>query len=122
MAEWRNDKETDQAFSRFGRLSKRFRNRAACLQVEQKISRRRAICANRSNSSFVALGLRKHCGGMAQAALHSGHSFPSSAIPKARPPKRKCTWSLQFVTATSVTPNSKQSMTRTNTYLASSYV
>ncbi len=50
------------------------------------------------------------------------HSFPSSAIPKARPPKRKCTWSLQFVTATSVTPNSKQSMTRTNTYLASSYV
>ncbi len=64
--------ETDQAFSGSGCLSKCARSRAPCLRVEQEISRRGAICANRSNSSFVALSLRKHCGGVAQAALHRG--------------------------------------------------
>src|SRR5438445_12054342 len=77
-----DSEETGQAFSRFGCLSKRARNCATCLRVEQEISRRRAICANRSNSSFVSLCLRKHSGGMAQAALHSGIHFQAQRFRK----------------------------------------
>ena len=69
-------------------LSKNFPNGKRYALTDQMRRSSRSVCAN------IAEAWRKR--------RYTAAFFPNSATPKARLPKRKCTWSLRFVTATSV--------------------